>query len=481
MTLFQHPVLAFRYVATFLGGPFGPAFLNDALYPFQAAGCLAIGAVGIVLTAITLTHIALRRGPASYLVALGAVILFAGASAAVTSAGRMDYFGVGQALSSRYATPAAIFWAALLLYWAGVSSQQASPRKALLLAWMIGAPLLFVPLWVGERQMKPVVMDWVAKVNLGADALLSNVYDPEALAGVTMKPSLMAGWAHFLAKRQLSIFRLDEAAWLNRPLDHVARLTSSRACAGRFETVHNGAELTGDQLRASGWAWDRRNAREATRIVLTAADLKVRGFATADFPRLELPRRHPAVRTARAGWQGFVRGRNGETLRAFAILPGKQACEIGVRRIHGVTRQAALGQLAPEQVGNILSANASGEGYFVPDDFPKTAGLAPGPAYGSYAANGAATGAILFGPSVARGREIAFAIVTGADAQKVKVQLVDPASDEVLAEVAPAPRTTWTWVSLPVEPGRPFKLVARDNNPEPGEWIGMTSPYEVRR
>jgi len=101
----HHPGRLAFYVAAYLGG-----IASDP--PSRA---LAMGALGILSAVLVTVRAATRMGrpDASGLVA---VMLFCGATATLTAAGRLQ-FGPEQALSSRYCTGSAAFWAATLIYW----------------------------------------------------------------------------------------------------------------------------------------------------------------------------------------------------------------------------------------------------------------------------------------------------------------------------------------------------------------------------
>jgi hypothetical protein len=98
----RHPLGLLKYSATFLGHPAAPLGLNAAQ---------VLGTIGIVLSLFFIARSIKRRGGTATTFAAGAsgfVLL----TAFQTAVGRVD-FGYAQAVSSRYAIAAAVFWTAL--------------------------------------------------------------------------------------------------------------------------------------------------------------------------------------------------------------------------------------------------------------------------------------------------------------------------------------------------------------------------------
>jgi len=109
-----HPFVLMAYPFVYLGSPFSYFFgatLSGKLVAF-VAGLILIGCSAWV-------GIRILRAPQqnTLRLALLTFVLYIVASACVTAGGRL-LFGVGQALSSRYTTPALMAWAALLVLYA---------------------------------------------------------------------------------------------------------------------------------------------------------------------------------------------------------------------------------------------------------------------------------------------------------------------------------------------------------------------------
>ncbi len=468
--LAKDPERAFRYITAFMGSLAAPAFTAPERIAYLEPVCIALGTVGLMLSTAAGGRLLLGRDRDPRLAALVALMVFIVASAAVTAGGRMNYFSLQQAMSSRYVTPSAVFWSVQALYWFAVTA-----RRGAVARWIVVAAtaVLAGVILTAQIGVRPTVREWIAKVDWGTDALMSRVDDPDALRGIAFDPAVAAQRSGFLEAQGLSVYGEPQMAWLGRRLDSVARIAPAADCLGRIEVVGRGPEVTGDALRAEGWAWSRHG--RVRRIILTGGRGAVRGFGSMglDHPPT------PGAAGAHNGWRAMGRGRNGDTLRAFAETGEGTVCELDRIVLSGMDMQTALGAPPPARIGAVIPAAAGGEGIFFADGHPKEAGAPPGPAYGSWAGSDLNTGAVMFGPFAPKGREIAFGLVTGVHPGKAVIQVVDAGTGAVLTQVKPRVRTAWTWVSLPVEAGRSVRLIARDGGRQLGEWLAVTTPFEV--
>ncbi len=107
------------------------AYIGGTVTSGRVPWALAAGIAGI-LSSLSMVLTVLRRGVGSRTEAVAIeATLFALMSAGVTAVGRVGVgFGVEQALSGRYATGSAAFWAATLVFWcARLFGPQAVPRR----------------------------------------------------------------------------------------------------------------------------------------------------------------------------------------------------------------------------------------------------------------------------------------------------------------------------------------------------------------
>ena len=107
------------------------AYIGGIVTSGRVSWALAAGTAGI-MSSLSMALTVLRRGVGSRTEAVAVeAVLFALMSAGATAVGRVGAgFGVEQALSGRYATGSAAFWAATLVFWcARLSGRHAGPRR----------------------------------------------------------------------------------------------------------------------------------------------------------------------------------------------------------------------------------------------------------------------------------------------------------------------------------------------------------------
>jgi hypothetical protein len=313
----RHPAAFLHYVFAYLGG------LPGSPFPSRAT---AAGIVGAALT-LAMSWRVIARGERDVAqLALFGIVLFIGLSAAATALGRLS-FGHQQAISSRYATPSAWFWAAQLLFWC--RHAQMLGQGARLAAWAVVA-LAALSIVRLQAPMRVAVEDWSARVGVGADALVLGVADPSTTAALFPNADVLHVWADVLRARKLSIFGEDAAGWPGRPLEQVFEVSPSAACQGAFDALEPVEAGAGEGAKAAGWAWDVAAGARPRRIVLTGLGGRIVGLGAAGVPRADVPAAVAAVTTPSVGWQAVAAPAPGE-LRAYAVLRDGRACLLGAK------------------------------------------------------------------------------------------------------------------------------------------------------
>ena len=139
--------------------------------PALLAGLVGLAAAGLAGLALITGRLARDR----VTLTLVAILLFVGMTAAMTGMGRSS-FGIAQALASRYATPSAIFWAALIVLavlWLR-ARERAWPALVLLGA---GAMVSLAAIGLAQREFRFAGHLRVFYLQRASDALLSEVND----------------------------------------------------------------------------------------------------------------------------------------------------------------------------------------------------------------------------------------------------------------------------------------------------------------
>ena len=302
-----HPAPYLRYLAVYLGNPIGPGI--------RAAQ--ALGTLGLLLAVAAACRVGAgqSRDPASTkLLALAGFVV---ASAAATAYGRIG-LGLEQASESRYATPAMLFWCAILLFWVPVV---VGSRRRRLAAAGLGAvmTLLAAAALAAEATAWPALADRSTALRQVADSLVSGLYDADA-AGTyeNTAPDDIAALVPFLREHRLAAFADPDVAALGRPLSVLGSVAD--ACQGSVAARADPAlGLRG--VRLDGTARDGAAGRVPVRIVVTDAAGTVVGFGSTALSR---PAGH---------WSAYAVAGQGDALQAYGRLGDGTLCGLGVATV----------------------------------------------------------------------------------------------------------------------------------------------------
>ncbi len=299
-----HPVDLLLYVATYLGSILGSASIGPAA---------ALGALGIAATVAATARVAAQRPARPASLALLGIMLFVGAGAAITASGRLG-FGTEQALSSRYVTGSATFWAAQLTYWCvdpprGMAG--AAPRAAAAAV----SVLLLAAVWREQGAGKPQLAAQSFAQNESQDLLLLGFDDPEVLRRAAWGVEDVQRLLPVLRENGISIFATRAAAALGRPVVEMGRLADP--CAGAVTAARPDASLGPGGVRVAGTGSDGPARRLVRRVVLADGRGIVVGLGSGAIPGAD-----------RGAWRGFAAAPPGSTLTAYGLI-GAGLCRIG--------------------------------------------------------------------------------------------------------------------------------------------------------
>lgn len=304
--LWHQPLGLLHYVLLYLGNPFFYFFGKG-----RAAHHAALLA-GFFLAASSVV-LAWRAGrtprQAALPLALLTFLLYIAASAVATGGSRL-IFGVEQAFSSRYVTPALMAWAALFILYLPLLQRLPAALQAKL--W---APFLVLLLIMLPTQLKawhaPQTILW--ERNLAALALVLGIRDQSQISVVWVNPDQARSLANQAAARQLSLHGMP---LLQQARDLWGRQTSpapaaAASCQGRLETVQ---EVVGDPryLRVTGWINDPAGQAVPPLLVLVDCQGRVAGVALTGSARPEAA----AAGLASTGFKGYLAAnQQGQTIR----------------------------------------------------------------------------------------------------------------------------------------------------------------------
>jgi hypothetical protein len=323
------------YTAAYLGAPVGRV-VGRSLGAFGLAGealrvPVAVGAGAVGLSALAAVLSVLRADPARVVrgteIVLPCMVAFVAASALVTALGRHG-FPVEQALSSRYATGALLYWVCLgSLVWLlgerrGAAWWDGLRWIALAAAVAIAAGLAGLQFAVAEELRNRFL--WLQEAKL---AVVSDIPDDKALRRLYPEPRTVRERVVQLRAQRQAVFAKAWPFWLGTPLRTQLQLEAPERCLGHFDRADPVSGPEGG-ARVAGWAWDVNASRVPARIVLVDAQGMVAGFAEPGYRRLDVPHVHRAV-GSRAGWFGYVRSTGRDPVTAYAITSdGRGACPL---------------------------------------------------------------------------------------------------------------------------------------------------------
>jgi hypothetical protein len=269
-----------------------------------------LGAAG-VLGAVVLVIRACRNQSNPGRLGLSAIVLFTGATAVVTALGRSAGPLEG-ALVFRYATPALLFWVALLALLVDDLTRNV-PRNPMARNALWVAITIFVAAGLAQQ---PLSIAHHAPIRRGLEratmAVFSRVCDTAALFHLTTPSSHLAEILEHMRARRVAVFRHGLHEWLGDALaNHVVTENGAGTLAGAISRVE---AIPGPACGVAVHGWISRCPRTPApaHIVLTDRDTVV-GFGSC---AIEPPRVDGTV-----PWFGYARtlDRDKPVLTAYAL------------------------------------------------------------------------------------------------------------------------------------------------------------------
>jgi hypothetical protein len=293
-------------------------FLGNPARLWGTTACAIVGGLGILALAALLWH-ALRHQPNAIVKGLTTIAFFIVGSASLVAAGRLQE-GIEAATSSRYATAAFVFWAALFSAALRLEHSQTTAKPSAFGAQGLRLPIiaLVTPIAILQLPAQAPAMqyfiDRARSINQGALALLVGINDKAALGALYPDPEKPLRLAKLLQERRQSIFASPRAALIGRDIRTMANNHSPKSCPGRVKTV---TRLDDSAVVVEGALFWPALGDPWAGILLTDASGRVVGLADPDPPSLRiwwgaLRRRHKET-----SWRGYATTENG--LKAYAV------------------------------------------------------------------------------------------------------------------------------------------------------------------
>jgi hypothetical protein len=286
----------FQYVLAYVGGPFSYLAGRGAM-----GLMLAKVAGGILILASALFAWRALKNPkqSAFELAMLFFVMYVGGTALATAGGRL-IFGVDQALSSRYMTPALMSWAALLVLLAPLILVRA-PK---VLPWVLFA--LLVVMLPQQLQALESKREIVYERSVSALAIELGIKDQAQINNIFPN----ADWALSIAKvpvaRNLSIFGLPPLSdlWMRLGQQSERKDNPVNQCSGHLDEIQ---EVPEDPrfVRVRGWIFDPSSLHQPDFLRMIDTDGKIVGFAVSGQSRPDVALAL-GERAKNSGFKGYL-------------------------------------------------------------------------------------------------------------------------------------------------------------------------------
>ena len=479
------------YAATYLGGPFG-SILSDVfryLQPFHmGAGIFTaqvMGLFGMVISAILGLLVVSRgrdqvcRAEAVLLMIMAMVV----GSALVTGLGRLN-FSYGQALSSRYMTPALLFWAAAGTLACVIASRLLSRTRQFLSIFGITLLVSLTTIIVIHQVflIQHLVENRSSRDQAGV-ALILNVKDEETIKEIHPDIQLIWEAREFMRQNRISVFSESFAGWYGVNIHDHFDLARRNRCQGFFDTVSSiipsGLRELEVHGRVTGWAWDNERASVPRTVIITDERDIVVGLGLGGYQRPDVSKTLSSVTSAKSGWRGFVNSVAGNSLAAYAVLDGGQMlCRL--EQMHAAPaplvaidelKEAVAISIAEVQFDNTWQVNGDDSANVPRPNLISTV-------YGSWSGDDAHVGRLtIAGLPIPPSHRIAIPFTTGPSPSNLFITIRNSAGRELMRSQLASPMK---WVGLvvafPPDSGSTFDLLVDDNGRDWGQWMAIGEP-----
>jgi hypothetical protein len=450
-SIMKHPFKLIVYVLMYAGSP-THFLLGESSYGRYAAMLFGVLFAGLTLGVCYKGM--QKRGEANLDLALAFFLLYVLITALGTGTGRI-IFGLDQALSSRYTTPALMGWAAIAVSYSPKLIQVTQTRRnsALLVVGSIIAVMINFQLAALKPQRAVLFERQVAAL-----ALTLGANDAPQIGHVYpfIEPALNI--AKSAASRKLSVFSIFPYSVVREELGSPSKTArSSFACIGTIDTV----ELLdgGGAVKVVGWIFEPNTAKVPEFVRFIDKDGKISGFA---FVGRNRPDVSGAVGPAAmlTGFQGYL------SLDSFQ---GTQSIESSMCTLitESVSSAYSISHANVEASPSTVKLNsvASNSGW-LGTDFDRT-DFKTMKVVGSYATSDADTGTISL--RLKRGDRILYRSGPTGGRQLIGIPSLGISNSKL--------PTSTRWVQLefsnPSLPVGEFDVTLTDSGPGWGEWSAI--------
>lgn len=316
-SLIDHPFDLMQYALTYLGGP---------IYYMMARSLLMAKIAGLflIVSAVFFSYLALRNIKESSLqLVLLTFVLYICGTALATGGGRL-IFGVEQALSSRYMTPALMAWSAVLILYSRILSDKmrANPKRYMFLILIISILLLPKQLTAvrstSDNHYERLIAALALELGIKDQQQISNIFpSAEWALAIAEKPS----------KMDVSIFGNPLIKDVKQSIGMTSLNRSSISCQGSLDEV---AKIEGENeyMKVRGWFYQADAEKSPKVIHLLNNEYKIIGYALSGQSRPDVE----SVINPKAANSGFKGYMIPSKINKTILIKGYQPdCELEVK------------------------------------------------------------------------------------------------------------------------------------------------------
>jgi hypothetical protein len=415
--------------------------------------------------------------------ALGAIILFILATAAMTTIGRTEA-GVSQALSSRYGSSVVTLLAATLLLLGSLWREKMSDARIRSFGIVLFGVALVTFAWSGR-----VAIAASAAQRLNEEramlALAANVQDSAALSLVTYSPQTALADFDRLRDEHKSLFSEDWVQAIGKPLSHLVSEGVGGQCEGRLAplSMKVGPNDVYPYFGPHGDVWAPHDQHPTPTLVMVDSAGNVVGLGRVEATESDI--RGGGIRTNHKliPWQGELEPNFAGVVTAYLLIDGgHKACAIGEKT--AVSDASGPGDISQAQIPLApLGAQKMGS-FTLGGDYPDSGSPGrPGPVYGSWSGADSNTGSLRlrYGPAPANATALLVPLLQGAGLSNdlgLRVQLQP--SGRVLALIEPSGFSKWGWWRIPLPANiqdQTIEVQAVDDGTVWAEWLAVGPAY----
>lgn len=318
--ILQTPLQLAFYIALYLGTPFYYLF-GQAL-----SGTIAAVSATFIMALVSLTCLYQGvRNPRANTLKLALVfgVVYLVGTAVGTGGGRL-IFGVSQALSSRYSTPALMAWACILMLvlpglWRTI--RRFPLPGGVLIAALLG-PMVTQQLKVLKPD--PQLDHLASQRNVAGLALELRILDEAQINQVYPAAEPLLRRTAFMSQNNLAFFGAYPWRDLNQTIGTLAPSAHLPACSGNVDLAEV-VPTDPSYIRVDGWLINNEERVIPELITITSPGGYIAGYALAGVPRADVADTIGS-HAGRAGFRGYVRADLIE--ENIILIADKAPCEL---------------------------------------------------------------------------------------------------------------------------------------------------------